>query len=85
MRVTLNTLLGYSIGAFFSLGMFFYGRYCLVHPEKISRFLFWAPGKWLYRYSRFVGRFFLIMGVCGVVFYLLLIAATVFSPRYRIL
>jgi hypothetical protein len=79
----MNAILYYSIGVCFSIGIFFFGRYTLTHPEKVCRFFIFGqrPGRWSIRYFRFLGRFFIVTGAFGIIFYLLAISIALLSKR----
>jgi hypothetical protein len=79
----MNPVVDYSIGLLFCCGLFYASRYSFAHPEKIARFFAWGqpPVRWTITSARLGGRFFLVMSVIGVVFYLFLVVANLFGKH----
>ncbi len=65
-------LLGYSIGLLLCCGVFALGKQMIAKPEMLARIFSWAP-RFAMAYSRIAGRFFFVMGIIGMVFYLVLL------------
>jgi len=65
-------LLGYSIGLLLCFGVFALGKQMIARPEMLARIFSWAP-HFATAYSRIVGRFFFVMGIIGMAFYLILL------------
>jgi hypothetical protein len=66
----MNPIPFYSIGVLFCCGLFFVARYSLAHSERVANIFAWAPIRWTNAFIRFGARFFLVMSVVGIVFYI---------------
>ena len=72
----MHIIVNYIIGVLISCCLFFVGRYALAHPDKVVQMFTREerPARSSIAFVRFVGNFFLILGVLGIVLYLFLIA-----------
>jgi hypothetical protein len=66
----MNPIPFYSIGVLFCCGLFFVARYSLAHSERVANIFAGAPIRWTNAFIRFGARFFLVMSVVGIVFYI---------------
>jgi hypothetical protein len=53
----------------FLLWLFFVARYSLAHSERVASIFAWAPIRWTNAFIRFGARFFLVMSIVGIIFY----------------
>jgi hypothetical protein len=65
----MNPIPFYSIGLLFCCGLFFVARYSLAHSERVASIFAWAPIRWTNAFIRFGARFFLVMSIVGIIFY----------------
>jgi len=72
----MHIIVNFIIGVLISCCLFFLGRYAMAHPDQIVRWFTKEerPAKSWVAFVRFIGNFFLILGVLGIVLYLFLIA-----------
>ena len=66
----MNPIPFYSIGLLFCCSLFFVARYSLAHSERVASIFAWAPIRWTNAFIRFGARFFLVMSIVGIIFYI---------------
>jgi uncharacterized protein involved in cysteine biosynthesis len=71
----MHIIVNFIIGVLISCCLFFLGRYAMAHPDRIVRMFTREerPAKSWVAFVRFIGNFFLILGVLGIALYLFLI------------
>ena len=73
----MHIIANYIVALLISCCLFLLGRYAVAHPDKLVRMFTREerPDKSKVSFVRFVGSFFLILGVLGIVLYLFLLAS----------
>jgi hypothetical protein len=74
----MNPIPYYSIGLLFCCGLFFVALYSLAHSERVASIFAWVPTsifalvpiRWTNAVIRFGARFFLVISVVGIIFYI---------------
>ena len=77
----MNPIPFYSIGLLFCCGLFFVARYSLAHSERVASIFAWAPIRRTNAFIRFGARFFLVMSIVGIIFYISLAILTLMGKH----